>query len=159
MIDVVDKVTRSKMMSGIKSRNTKPEMIVRGFIHNNGLRFRLHQRNLAGSPDLVLNKYKIAIFVHGCFWHRHELCAYSTTPASRIEFWKDKFEKNVLRDKRNVASLIEDGWRVLIIWECGVKHCLADLPEILVVIRSDELFTVWPDRPPRFLVFSKDDEI
>lgn len=121
MVDVVDRVTRSGMMARIRGRDTKPEMTVRRSLHALGFRFRLHDRRLPGRPDLVLPRYHVAIFVHGCFWHRHEGCRFCTTPATRPEFWAEKFASNVARDAKQVESLIASGWRVAIIWECAVR--------------------------------------
>lgn len=105
--------------------NTKPELIVRSLLHSFGLRFRLHRKSLPGSPDIVLSKHHTAIFVHGCFWHRHPGCKYATTPKTRQEFWIPKFEGNVARDARKEAQLQELGWRVLIVWECETKDLVA----------------------------------
>ncbi len=112
---------RSRNMAAIKSKNTKPELVVRRSLHAMGYRFRLHKRDLPGKPDIVLPKYKIALFVHGCFWHRHEGCKYSTIPKTRTEFWIEKFRNNVERDKLNQAKLISMGWTPLIVWECETK--------------------------------------
>ncbi|TXF99578.1 very short patch repair endonuclease [Massilia arenae] len=121
-MDVVDAATRSRMMSGIRSANTKPEMIVRRYLHARGFRYRLHVRALPGSPDLVLPKYKVAVFVHGCFWHRHEGCRYATTPASNADRWKLKFDSNTARDARNASMLTAAGWRIIVVWECELKR-------------------------------------
>lgn len=121
MADVVDKATRSRMMAGIHGKDTKPELIVRSFLHRAGLRFRL-QAKLPGKPDLVLPKYRAAVFVHGCFWHRHEDCRYATIPASNAAFWQEKFAANVRRDSRVKQKLEEMGWRVLIIWSCELDE-------------------------------------
>ncbi|MHA6193867.1 very short patch repair endonuclease [Pseudomonas wadenswilerensis] len=112
---------RSKIMRSVSRKNTKPEIIVRSLLHSLGFRFRLHQKSLPGSPDIVLAKYKTAIFVHGCFWHRHPGCRYASTPKTRQEFWLPKFEANVTRDAKKEAQLIELGWRVLVIWECETR--------------------------------------
>lgn len=117
MVDIVDATTRSRMMSGIRGKNTKPELIVRSALHRVGLRFRLHAK-LPGKPDLVFPKYRTVLFVHGCFWHRHENCRYATTPASNVDFWKEKFAANVRNDAKVKRQLEESGWRVLIVWEC-----------------------------------------
>jgi DNA mismatch endonuclease, patch repair protein len=110
-------------MAGIRGRNTVPEMVVRRTLHASGLRFRLHGRDLPGSPDIVLPRYRAVVFVHGCFWHRHRGCRYSTTPASNRAFWRKKFEGNVVRDIRQRRALRADGWRVFTVWECQVhKH-------------------------------------
>jgi DNA mismatch endonuclease (patch repair protein) len=138
------------MMAGILGKNTKPELIVRRYLHMHGYRYRLHRKDLPGRPDLVLPKYKIAIFVHGCFWHRHQGCMYATTPANRREFWEEKLNGNFLRDKRQIAKLLLEGWRVLVVWECGLKHLLNEIDFLQQMIRSvDEDFQVWPENPPR----------
>ena len=105
-------------MSGIRGKNTQPELAVRRYLHAHGFRFRLHRRDLPGKPDVVLPKYRTAVFVHGCYWHRHEGCKYATTPSSNREFWQRKFRENVERDQRNRAQLAAAGWHVLVIWEC-----------------------------------------
>ena len=131
MTDVVDAATRSRMMSGIRGRNTRPEMTVRIFLHSQGFRFRLHRKDLPGVPDIVLPKYKTVIFVHGCFWHRHPNCRFATMPKTNIKFWNNKFESNVARDKKNETALKASGWHVLIIWECELNvenlHRLASI--------------------------------
>jgi len=121
-MDVVDSATRSRMMAGIRSKDTKPEMTVRRYLHARGFRYRLHARDLPGSPDLVLPKYRVAILVHGCFWHRHAGCRFATTPASNSEQWSAKFQANVVRDARKLASLREAGWRVIVVWECELRR-------------------------------------
>lgn len=113
--------TRSRIMKAILSKDTRPEMAVRRLMHSMGYRFRLHARDLPGSPDLVFRRRKKAIFVHGCFWHRHEGCRKCSTPATRAEWWAEKLERNVRRDRRSVERLSEMGWESLIIWECEVK--------------------------------------
>ncbi len=112
---------RSRNMSAIKSKNTKPEIAVRKLLHSMGYRFRLHRKDLPGSPDIVLPKYKTVIFVHGCFWHRHENCKYASTPKTRKEFWEKKFRENINRDNLNQANLSLRGWKIIIIWECQLK--------------------------------------
>lgn len=121
MADVHDKKTRSFNMSRIKSKNTKPEWIVRRFLHAAGFRYRLHERNLPGKPDIVLPKYKTAVFVQGCFWHGHLACKFSTIPKTRTEWWRSKIDRNVLNDKKNKSALIGIGWTVIEIWECNLK--------------------------------------
>jgi DNA mismatch endonuclease (patch repair protein) len=120
-VDVVDRQTRSRMMSGIKGSNTKPEVSLRKALHKRGFRFRLHDRRLAGRPDLVLARYRAAIFVHGCFWHRHHGCRFASSPSTNSEFWLRKFASNVKRDLRDTRELLSTGWRVAIVWECGLK--------------------------------------
>ena len=112
---------RAALMSRVRSKNTKPEVLVRSALHGLGYRFRLHQGNLPGRPDIVLPKYKTAIFVHGCFWHRHKGCPKTTTPKTRVDFWEDKFAANITRDRRNEEALCAAGWQVLVIWECETK--------------------------------------
>lgn len=119
-MDTVDKKTRSRIMASVGQRDTGPEMVIRRALHRQGFRYRLHDNELPGSPDLVFKKYRTAIFVHGCFWHRHG-CKYSTTPSSRKEFWAQKFTANKKRDKRNIDTLRDNEWRVLVVWECAVK--------------------------------------
>ena len=121
MIDVVDKITRSRMMAGIRGKDTKPELSLRRALHRLGLRYRLHPVGLPGRPDILLPRHHAAIQVHGCFWHRHEHCAFCTTPASNMRFWKSKFGETVKRDKRNLEALRKLGWKVAIVWECSVK--------------------------------------
>lgn len=109
------------MMAGIKGMNSLPELLVRRVLFAMGYRFRLHRRDLPGTPDIVMPGRKIAIFVHGCFWHAHSGCKYATTPSTRTEFWSAKLQANFARDRRNVERLAEMGWRVLCIWECSMR--------------------------------------
>nr|WP_313656914.1 very short patch repair endonuclease [Achromobacter ruhlandii] len=113
---------RSRMMAGIRGKNTGPELQLRHALFAAGFRYRLHRRDLPGSPDMVFSKYCAVLFVHGCFWHRHEGCRYATMPRSNAEFWRRKFENNVSRDVRDIALLRQDGWRVGIVWECALKR-------------------------------------
>ncbi|MBY0313542.1 MAG: DNA mismatch endonuclease Vsr [Phycisphaerales bacterium] len=118
MTDSMSKADRSALMSRIRSKNTGPELIVRSCVHRLGYRFRLHSSELPGSPDLVLRRLRTVVFVHGCFWHRHEGCKYCSTPKTRSKFWNAKFKANRARDARAAATLSLDGWRVLLVWEC-----------------------------------------
>jgi DNA mismatch endonuclease, patch repair protein len=118
--DVVDAATRSRMMAGIRSKDTVPELVVRRGLHALGFRYRLHDRSLPGTPDLVLPRWKAAIQIHGCFWHRHD-CTLFRWPATRPEFWRSKIARNVGRDREVDAALDRAGWRVLTIWECAMK--------------------------------------
>lgn len=149
MVDIVDGATRSRMMSSIQGKNTQPEMVIRRFLHRKGFRYRLHKKDLPGKPDLVLSRYRLVIFVHGCFWHRHKDCFYATSPATRKDFWQRKLKGNVKRDNRQYRDLIESGWRVLIIWECGVRHNSDTLNDVVLLIRGNDVFIEWPDSPPR----------
>ena len=108
-------------MSRIQGRDTKPERVVRSLLHQMGYRFRLHSKALPGTPDIVLPKYRLAVLVHGCFWHRHAGCKYAYKPKSRVEFWNGKFEQNIKRDERSEAALKEAGWKVGIVWECETR--------------------------------------
>lgn len=134
MVDIVDRATRSRMMSGIRGRDTKPELIVRSYLHRAGLRFRLGVK-LPGKPDLVLPRHKTAVFVNGCFWHRHEGCRYATTPTSNADFWRKKFASNVRRDalvKQQIEGL---GWRMQVIWGCQLSEL--ELGKLVTRIRMD----------------------
>jgi DNA mismatch endonuclease (patch repair protein) len=127
MVDVVSPDDRSRMMAGIQGKNTTPELIIRRMLFASGYRFRLHQRDLPGVPDIVLPGRKVSIFVHGCFWHLHQGCRYSKMPATRPDFWRAKLEANVERDRRAVESLQALGWRVLCVWECATRDAVARL--------------------------------
>ena len=121
-MDHLDKEKRSWNMAQIRAENTKPEITVRSLLHSLGYRFRLHRRDLPGVPDIVLPKLRLVIFVHGCFWHRHQKCKSAYTPKTREEFWNAKFKSNIDRDKRAIQALRKLGWRVVIVWECETKH-------------------------------------
>lgn len=112
---------RSRCMSAIKSNDTKPEMLVRKYLHGMGLRYGLHNKKLPGSPDIVLRKYKTVIFINGCFWHGHDNCRYYRLPKSNIEFWQTKINRNRERDKRDIEALRKRGWRVIVVWECELR--------------------------------------
>lgn len=121
MTDTLTREHRSWNMSRIKGRDTKPELLLRSLLHRAGFRFRVHAKDLPGKPDIVLPKYKVAIFVHGCFWHRHAGCRNATMPSTRAEFWSEKFRGNVERDARNIAAISDAGWSALTVWECDLK--------------------------------------
>lgn len=114
-------------MSGIRGRDTKPEVIVRKYLHAHGFRYRIAPKNLPGKPDIVLPKYHTAVFVHGCFWHRHDNCRFAAVPSTNREFWQAKFQANVMRDRRIRMQLEDEGWQVLIVWECGIRPDALDL--------------------------------
>lgn len=135
MADIVDKQTRSRMMSRIRGRDTIPEVALRRSLHRKGFRFRLHSRRLPGKPDLVLAKYNAVVFVHGCFWHRHAGCRFTTTPASNIDFWREKFSNTVKRDALTCEMLRSEGWRIATVWECSLRKAMLDV--------SSRLLTDW----------------
>lgn len=133
MADIVSAAVRSRMMGGIKRKNTKPEIVVRKHLFAAGFRFRLHRRDLPGAPDIVMPGRRVAVFVHGCFWHRHAGCRYAKLPSTRPEFWKDKLDGNAARDAKAIDALLKQGWRVLVVWECAIRdeRKLGDLPDSL----------------------------
>jgi DNA mismatch endonuclease (patch repair protein) len=151
-MDVVSPRTRSKMMAAIAARDTRPEKVVRSILHRAGFRFRLHDNRLPGRPDIVMRGRGVVIFVHGCFWHRHEGCRKSAVPDTRQEFWTKKFEANVIRDRRNIAALAADGWRILVVWECSVPRKAVDeeglrVPLVRWILSSRKLGEI--PRPPK----------
>ena len=121
MADVHDKKTRSYNMSRIKGKDTKPELLVRKYLHAHGFRYRLHDKKLPGKPDIVLPKYNTVIFIHGCFWHGHEGCKYFVVPKTRTEWWIEKINRNKEIDEINKELLLKDGWKVIIVFECELK--------------------------------------
>lgn len=121
MADRISKEHRSWNMSRIRGKDTKPEVRLRSLLHKRGYRFRLHDPELPGRPDIVLRKHRTVVFVHGCYWHRHDGCPKATTPGTRTEFWKAKFEGTVERDGRKARQLRELGWRVITVWECELE--------------------------------------
>ncbi|WP_422822635.1 very short patch repair endonuclease [Vreelandella malpeensis] len=137
------------MMRSIKGRDTRPEIMLRKYLHACGYRFRLHRKDLPGSPDLVLPRHDLAIFVHGCFWHRHAGCFYTTMPGSRVAFWQAKFEANIHRDQKAYKNLQQMGWRILVVWECGFKHNHDRVSEIADLIQTQGQYQEWPPQPPR----------
>ena len=126
MADVHDADTRSYNMSCVKSKNTKPEIWVRKYLFACGFRYRINVKKLPGTPDIVLPKYKTAIFVNGCFWHGHKNCRYFVIPKTRTEWWLDKINRNIDRDQANILALKKSGWRVITIWECQLKPAIRD---------------------------------
>lgn len=122
MADVHDKATRSFNMSRIRSKDTKPEILIRKFLFQNGFRYRLHDAKLPGKPDIVLPKYKTVIFINGCFWHGHENCKYFKLPKTRTEWWQAKIERNIINDKEKHTLLQQAGYKVIVIWECDIKN-------------------------------------
>ena len=138
MTDIVDSSTRSRMMAGIRGRNTKPELLIRSLLHRKGFRFRLHVKDLPGKPDIVLPKYRAVIFIHGCFWHGHQDCHLFRLPATRTEFWQEKILRNQTNDSRTVELLLAINWRVCIVWECSIRGARKD-PEKVANMIADWL--------------------
>ncbi|MFA6809198.1 MAG: DNA mismatch endonuclease Vsr [Eubacteriales bacterium] len=122
MADVHDRATRSYNMSRIKSKNTKPEILVRKFLFAKGFRYRVNDKKLPGKPDIVLPKYKTVIFVNGCFWHGHDGCKYFVVPKTRTDWWLGKINKNKVKDNDNIQKLKDEGWQALVVWECDLKN-------------------------------------
>jgi DNA mismatch endonuclease (patch repair protein) len=148
MADIVDRQTRSRMMASIRGKDTKPELALRRGLHALGFRYRLHVQGLVGRPDLVLARHRAVVFVHGCFWHRHEGCRFATSPATRAEFWSDKFAGNVARDANAQETLGAAGWRVAVAWECalrGASRQQAAIAAIAEWLRSDRPLLVVED--------------
>ncbi|MBD8532100.1 MULTISPECIES: very short patch repair endonuclease [unclassified Massilia] len=129
MVDSISAAMRSDIMSRVRSKGTRPEMLVRRMIHGAGFRYRLHVRGLPGSPDLVFSGRRKVIFVHGCFWHSHPACQHARIPKSRVDFWMAKLSANKARDERNVHALVDAGWRVMVLWECELRD-----PELMTRI-------------------------
>lgn len=161
MTDVVDKETRSRMMAGIRAKNTKPELLLRRALHSRGFRYRLHSPILPGKPDIVFPKYRVAVFVHGCFWHAHD-CKYFKLPRSRTEFWQEKLLKNAARDEMVIANTQALGWRVLVVWECATREFRAsDSGDALIETIAQWIVGTAPsaqigiDGRPRTLVVSR----
>ncbi|RXF70525.1 very short patch repair endonuclease [Arcticibacter tournemirensis] len=140
MADVHSKETRSYNMSRIRSKDTKPEMLVRKYLHAHGFRYRLHVKDMPGKPDIVLPKYKTVIFIHGCFWHGHEGCRYYVVPKTRTEWWLNKIQTNSRNDQKAEENLQATGWRVINIWECQLKKSVVDetLPNLIQKITGME---------------------
>lgn len=127
MVDIVDSATRSRMMSGIRGRDTKPEKVIRSLLHARGFRFRVNRRDLPGKPDIVFPRLKAVILVHGCFWHGHD-CPLFRLPGTRTEFWASKIEKNRVNDAKVTQALLDAGWRVGVVWECALRGRGKDIP-------------------------------
>lgn len=142
MADVFSKDKRSQIMAKISSKETKPEILVRKFLFANGFRFRKNYKRLPGTPDIVLPKYKTAIFVHGCFWHHHKDCKFAALPQTNREFWKNKIERNIKRDSSAQRELKKSGWRVIVIWQCRLKNRILseeNLNRIISQIKSPSI--------------------
>ena len=141
-MDIVSKEKRSEMMTGIKSRNTKPEILVRKTLFALGFRYRLDRKVLGIKPDVVLKKWNTCIFVHGCFWHRHNNCKLASVPKSNLNFWEKKFKGNVLRDKKAIDILQKNNWKVGIIWECAIRNREPDFSILPTLIKDSTSWTI-----------------
>lgn len=140
--------TRSRMMSGIRSRNTQPELLVRRFLHSSGFRFRLFRKDLPGRPDIVLPRWKVIVFVNGCFWHAHQGCALFRIPKTRTKFWTDKLSRNSLRDKAATQKLLAMAWRVAVVWDCALRDdAPGTLQSLTKFIRSGDEFADFSANP------------
>ena len=137
-MDCFDTATRRRVMQSVRSNDTTPELVVRSFLFRHGFRFRLHVKTLPGHPDIVLPKYKTVIEVRGCFWHRHSGCRQATTPSTNVEFWQEKFSRNVERDKKTERQLKELGWNLIVVWECELKsdEFLKSIPSLILNKRN-----------------------
>lgn len=133
MADVVDPQTRSRMMSGIRAKNTSPELLIRKELYAHGFRYRLHDKTLPGNPDIILKKYQAVIFIHGCFWHRHQ-CHLFKWPKTRQDFWHKKLNGNYKSDQLNMKRLRSENWRVCIIWECAIREAKKDLSGLVETV-------------------------
>lgn len=141
MPEKISPETRSRMMAGIRGKDTKPELMIRRHLHRQGLRYRLFARDLPGRPDIVLPRWKAVVFAHGCFWHRHENCSFFRLPKTRPEFWADKIQRNVERDTAAIEQLRDAGWRVAVIWECALrKDPDRTLDRLVAFVRSNRRF-------------------
>lgn len=148
MVDVVEKSVRASMMAGIRGKDTQPEMIVRRYLHAKGFRFRIHVRSLPGTPDIVLPKYRLIILVHGCFWHRHLGCQLTSVPDDSTGKWTRKFNGTMVRDGENMVKLVAAGWRVFVLWECGLRkrRTTNSLDWLPTAIQNEEVRTLeWPE--------------
>lgn len=142
-------MTRSEMMSRMGTKDTAPELVVRRGLHARGYRFALHRKNLPGKPDVVLPKYKAALFIHGCFWHMHRGCSYFKMPRTRVDFWTEKLGRNQERDRSAREDLLRLGWRVLTVWECETRKSAGDgvVDEIIKWLESDLVIGEIPSQP------------
>ncbi|HEY9002036.1 MAG TPA: DNA mismatch endonuclease Vsr [Mucilaginibacter sp.] len=132
MADIWSKEKRSYVMSRIRGKNTKPEILLRSFLFNSGFRFRLHSKHLPGKPDIILAKYKTVIFVHGCFWHYHKKCPEGRIPNTNSKFWSEKLSKNIERDIKNQTLLKALGWNVIVVWECDIEKRIEEIGNELI---------------------------
>lgn len=135
-MDVFSREKRSQIMSRVSGKNTKPEVFVRSLLHNLGYRFRIHRKDLPGNPDITLPKHNKVIFVHGCFWHGHKDCKRATLPNTNREFWEHKIRSNTQRDNKNISSLTEKGWDVMVLWSCQIKNKEDLIPKLIEFIED-----------------------
>jgi len=150
MTDRLSPAERSRQMARIRGANTAPEIHLRKGLHRAGLRFRLHSASLPGHPDIVLRRFRAAIFVHGCFWHRHPGCSIAYLPKSRVDFWSRKFSANVERDRRHLKALLDQDWRVAVVWECGLRRAHSrplTIQEVIKWVRSKRARAELPKTP------------
>lgn len=145
MADIVSPEKRSQNMSAIRSKNTQPEVYLRKLLFAQGYRYRIADKSVPGHPDIFLRKYNTAIFVNGCFWHRHPDCKYAYTPKSRVEFWQKKFDDNVQRDAVVKAELLERGTKCLVVWECAIKRMVKDRQYEMDMVEKCKQFLTSPD--------------
>ncbi|HFG6875079.1 TPA: very short patch repair endonuclease [Acinetobacter baumannii] len=136
MVDIVDSTTRSIMMSKIRSKNTKPELLIRSLLHRRGFRFRVHVKDLPGKPDIVLAKYKAVIFINGCFWHGHQGCSLFKLPGTRSDFWEQIIARNQINDNKAIVALLEKNWRIAIIWECSIRGKNRNPEQVITLIAN-----------------------
>lgn len=150
MADIVSSALRSRMMSGIQARDTKPEIMVRKALHAQGYRFRLYRKDLPGKPDIVLPRFRVAILVHGCFWHMHKGCKLARIPSTRTQFWSAKLHTNAIRDQIAHSRLLAIGWRVLTVWECYLKSTSPEVLQADLVrwISGSKVSGDFNDQPP-----------
>ena len=153
MTDIVDRKTRSRIMASVPRYDTSPELVLRSSLHRLGFRFRTSDRSLPGSPDIKLSRYRAVIFVHGCFWHRHKGCRYTTTPVTNRAWWMTKFAQNVARDRAKIDELRVLGWRVMVVWACTLRRGGSGIDQAIQQItdwiRSDATMGMVPLTPPR----------
>lgn len=149
-MDVVSRPVRSRMMAGIRRTDTRPELIVRRTLFSNGFRFQLHRKDLPGSPDIVLPRYRVVFFVHGCFWHQHAGCPLVKMPSSNQDFWATKLGKNQQRDRRNIDVLLQAGWKVRVVWECVTRIRNPETPletELSAAVADPRAYLEIPAKP------------
>lgn len=149
-MDIWSKQKRSEVMGRIRGKNTKPEMILRSELFNQGFRFRVHQKDLPGKPDIVLQKHKTVIFVHGCFWHYHKDCREGRIPSTNSKFWKDKLQRNISKDEANIKALRKKKWKVHVVWECEIEKQLdRTLKKLTFKIKLNSQQSIYKKETPK----------